>query len=63
MTTAREFVKACGLEDNEKNLYGLTNFLDSSIDYSQFPDVEIDIDSVNHADFQEYMEQEKDNAE
>ena len=38
--TAREFLNFAGLDVNEKNLYLLTRYLESEVDYSQFPDAE-----------------------
>lgn len=39
--TAREFLRWAGYEVNEKTLFALGEYLDSDIDYSQFPDVEV----------------------
>jgi hypothetical protein len=58
--TAREFILKCGYDDTEKNLYHLTRFLNSDIDYSQFPDAELPEDFLEglspEADFQEYLD-------
>lgn len=53
--TAREFVLKCNLDDNEVNLSKLTRYTNSQIDYSQFPDADIDIDTIDYAEFQEYV--------
>lgn len=55
--TAREFVLKCNLEDNETNLSKLTRYTNSQIDYAQFPDADIDIDTIDYAEFQEYAEE------
>ncbi len=63
MTTAREFLKYAGMEDTEKNLYTLTSYLESSVDFAQFPDaaveyqdVPLDEDPCEPAGFQEYAD-------
>ena len=39
--TAREFLEWAGYEVNRKTLYALTLYLQSVIDFSQFPDAEV----------------------
>ena len=39
--TAREFLEWAGYEVNTKTLYALTLYLESDIDFSQFPDAEV----------------------
>lgn len=39
--TAREFLEWAGYEASEANLYCLTRYVASDIDYSQFPDAEV----------------------
>ena len=39
--TAREFIEWAGYEVNRKTLYALTLYLESDIDFSQFPDAEV----------------------
>ena len=39
--TAREFLEWAGYEVNRKTLYALTLYLESDIDFSQFPDAEV----------------------
>lgn len=64
MTTAREFVKACGLEVTERTLYWLSQYINSQVDFSQFPDAivlgadgnPLEEQSEEPAGFQEYLE-------
>ena len=62
--TAKEFLGYAGYEVNEDNLWHLKEYLQDSIDYRQFPDVEV-LDSEGNplnenlaepVAFQEYME-------
>lgn len=39
--TAREFLEWAGYEVNERTLFALTLYLESDIDFSQFPDAEV----------------------
>jgi len=39
--TAREFLEWAGYEVNRKTLYALTLYLESGIDFSEFPDAEV----------------------
>ena len=62
--TAREFLEWAGYEVNEETLYRLTKYVDSDIDFSQFPDAEVltkDGTPLNEcaeepAQFQEWMD-------
>ena len=42
--TAREFLEWAGYEVNRKTLYALTLYLESDIDFSQFPDAHVTTD-------------------
>jgi hypothetical protein len=59
--TAREFLEYAGAEVSEGNLYALTRYLDSEIDFSQFPDTRVG-DLAEQADepvgFQEYLDRQ-----
>lgn len=39
--TAREFLEWAGYDVNERTLFALTLYLESDIDFSQFPDAEV----------------------
>lgn len=56
--TAREFLEWAGYEANEQNLFALTRYLDSDIDFTQFPDASVgDLAEMpgEPANFDEYM--------
>jgi hypothetical protein len=55
--TARSFVEKYFDEDLERGLFLLTQFTESQIDYSQFPDVIIG--DTDPADFQEFCDAHK----
>ena len=54
MTTAREFLSSQNLEVNETNLFLLTKYTDSDIDYQQFPDADVNVENNN--DFRDRLE-------
>lgn len=57
--TAREFLAFAGVEETEENLYRLTQYIDSEVDFSQFPDASVNglgDDAEEPARFQEYLE-------
>ena len=57
--TAREFLEWAGYAANERNLFALTRYLESSIDFSQFPDAAIgDLAEMpdEPVNFQEYLQ-------
>ena len=57
--TAREFLEWAGYAVNERNLSALSRYLDSDIDFAQFPDVSIgNLAELadEPANFQEYMD-------
>jgi len=41
MMTARKFLEWAGYEVTEKTLFALTEYVDSDIDFSQFPDAAV----------------------
>lgn len=58
--TAREFLAHVGVEDSEANLFALTRYTDSTIDFAQFPDAAVSdglvLDADEPANFQEYLD-------
>jgi hypothetical protein len=57
--TAREFLlEYAYLEDSDRNLFLLTQYLDISIDYLSFPDA--DIPECDPVEFMEYVDQRSD---
>lgn len=58
--TAREFLAYAGVEDSEANLFALTRYTDSPIDFAHFPDANIPDGLAQNADepagFQEYLD-------
>lgn len=63
--TAREFLAYAGYDVTEENLWNLKEYLQSSIDYRQFPDVDVfdgegnplNENLAEPVNFQEYVEE------